>query len=257
MVCGVKAPDPVRGDAGMILSRRDLQGIAADVLRDYDRETHRTATARIDPTAVAEKTLGLNISHKHLSLDGLTLGMTSMMSLDVSVWEGTSRERFHLDGRTILIDSDLFREEYGSGRYNYTVAHEVGHQIMYMTFPYEYDPLVLRRLTTAHLRRTENGYRVTDWNEWYADTLASYILMPDQLVWDCLERFSLPKHIRSLNDPYPYNQQYRFSQMAKHMGVSKHALSIRLQQMGVLLNPYTQRTYTRPIDIDVEEDFLI
>ena len=68
----------------MILSRRDLQGIAADVLRDYDRETHRTATARIDPAIVAEKILGLTIAHKHLSMDGLTLGMTSMMPVDVS-----------------------------------------------------------------------------------------------------------------------------------------------------------------------------
>ena len=257
MVCGVKAPDSIRGYARMILSRQDLQGIAADVLRDYDRVTHRTATASIDPSAIAEKVLGLTIAHKRLSMDGLTLGMTSMMPLDISVWEGTSKERFHLDGRTILIDSDLVRDEYGSGRYNFTLAHEVGHQIMYMTFPYEYDPLVLRRLTTVHLRRTESGYRVTDWNEWYADTLASLILMPDQLVWDCLEYFSLPKRIRSLNDPYPYNQQYRFSQMSKHMGVSKQALSIRLQQMGVLLNPYNQRTYKRPIDIDVEEDFCV
>lgn len=234
----------------MIVSRRDLQEIASDVLGDYDRLAHRGATSRIDPHTLAEKVLGLSIFHRKLSQDGDTLGLTSMTPVEINIWNGDLKEPFLLDGHSILIDSGLL---YGNGRYNYTVAHEVGHQIMYMTFPYEYDPLVLHRLTSIHLRQSETEHRITNWEEWYADTLASFLLMPEQLVLNCLKMFSLPRHIRSLNDPYPYNQHYNFSQMAKHLGVSRQALSIRLRQMGILDKPYIQKAYLRPIDINAEE----
>ena len=234
----------------MIVSRRDLQEIASDVLRDYDRLVHRGATSQISPHALAKNVLGLSVFHRKLSQDGDTLGLTSMTPMEVNVWDGNIKEPFFLDGHSILIDSSLF---YGSGRYNFTVAHEVGHQIMYATYPYEYDPLVLRRLTSMHFRQSETVHQVTDWEEWYADTLASFLLMPEQLVLNCLKKFSLPRHIRSLNDPFPYNQHYNFCQMARHLGVSRQALAIRLQQMGVLEKPYIQKAYLRPIDINAEE----
>ena len=136
----------------MILSRNDLQVIACDVLRDYSSKVRLSATSRIDPTDVARRSFGLKIAHRKLSQDGNTLGMTSMSPVEVSVWNGKVKEMYYLDGHDILIDSILFQESYQSGRYNYTVAHELGHQIMYTLFPYEYDPIALRRLTAVQLR---------------------------------------------------------------------------------------------------------
>lgn len=239
----------------MILFRNNLEDIAADALRDYYRVIRPSDTSRIDPQALSERVLGISIVHQKLSLNGDILGMTAPFPMDVKVWRGEETSLFTLDGRSIIIDSDLYLSEAGNSRYNYTLAHEIGHQLLFMTYPQEYGPLVLRRTTKAHYRKCENGQKITDWEEWYANTLASLILMPKVLVMKCLGEFNLPPHIHNLNDPYPTGQYRKFCQMAKHLGVSRQALAIRLQQLEVLEEPLQQRPFIRPVDITVEGEF--
>ena len=43
-----------------------------------------------------------------------------------------------LDGKTILIESDLMKEGANIGRRNYTVSHESCHHILKMLFPHDY-----------------------------------------------------------------------------------------------------------------------
>ena len=94
-----------------------------------------------------------------------------------------------------------------------------------------------------------------DWAEWQADTLASALLLPVDLVWGALCKFDLKGGIKTLNRVY-YEKEYgRFSKMASFLGVSKQALAIRLKQLGMIEREYLKDPYEL-VDIWMEENEL-
>ena len=63
---------------------------------------------RIYPEILAEKLLGLKIDYQHLSIDGTILGMTSYEKVGIELPGcDDSGEVYLLDGKTVLIESDL------------------------------------------------------------------------------------------------------------------------------------------------------
>jgi Zn-dependent peptidase ImmA (M78 family) len=77
-----------------------------------------------------------------------------------------------------------------------------------------------------------------DWGEWQADTIASGLLMPRQLILESLPRFGLGERIDMLNRLYRPIEYKRFCELADYLGVSKQALSIRLKQLNLLGKDY-------------------
>lgn len=106
-----------------------------------------------------------------LSLDGSILGVTSPDEQMLSVFYDNEECYYYLDGYTVLVDCRLRDSEKLVGRKNYTLAHEIAHQVLYKAFPNAYHSA--NRLTCDY-RRTRNSHKkISNWVEWQADALAA------------------------------------------------------------------------------------
>ena len=182
-----------------------LEALADAVYRAYAALPEADGT-RVDPELVAEKLLGLRVAYRRLSRDGGILGVTAPESVGVPVLEGGGRSWFFLDGRTILLEERLLSPWGSQGRRRFTLMHEVSH-----------------RLLDAALPRSEVQ----------ADYLASALLMPRALLRRNLRRLGWepgPLPDRRL-DPDRYRA---CSALAETMGVSRQALGIRMENLGLL-----------------------
>ena len=167
------------------LSRNDIETIAEKYVKAYLElpEIKSAQVYRIEPEIMLEKVLGLNVEYMHLSYDGSILGMTSFGELGVQVFENDDEEAFFfLDGKTVLVESDLNYDNKSKGRKNFTLMHEGSHQIFKMLFPNDYG--VTQQSAGVHYYKanTERSRQINDWEEWQANTLAAAILLPKCLI---------------------------------------------------------------------------
>ena len=118
------------------------------------------------------------------------------------------------------------------GRRNFTVAHEIAHQILYRLFP---DAYGMQRRTLCDYRRSSKPCKqITDWTEWQADTLGAAILLPEDAVQEGMFIFGLGEHMKVLSKKYSPNKFESFCRMADFLGVSRTTLSYRMEQLGLL-----------------------
>lgn len=182
-----------------------LELLANEIYRAYAALPEADGV-RVDPELLAEKLLGLKVVYRRLSRDGSILGITAPESVGVPVLEQGRRSWFFLDGQTILLEERLLDPRASQGRRRFTLMHEVSH-----------------RLLGAALERSEGR----------ADHLASALLMPQALLKRNLSRLGWqagPLPDRRL-DP----ERWRvFAALAETMGVSRQALGIRMEQLGLL-----------------------
>lgn len=215
-----------------VLSRADLEAIGERVIRAYAAlpGVAGQVLERVDIDHLCHDLLGLQIDYRHLSKDGVKLGLTSFCKIGVEVFpedgepEYSEDQFYMLDGKTLLIESELAREGANVGRRNYTVSHESCHHILKLLFPRDYGAQTMERCV-HYCYRTRTCAR--DWEEWQVDTLAGIILLPAGCVQQCMERFGLGSQMRLLNRVFARSDYRRFEEMANYMGVSKTALSIR------------------------------
>ena len=160
---------------------------------------------RVDPELLAEKLLGLKVVYRRLSRDGGILGITAPETVGVPVLEAGKKTWFFLDGETILLEERLLSPWAPAGRRRFTLMHEVSHRL----------------LSGAGTR-----------SEGQADRLAAALLMPRALV----ERNLLA--LGWIPGPLPDRrldpERWRaFAALAETMGVSRRALAIRLEELGL------------------------
>ena len=224
------------------LSRNDLERIATRVFNDY-KHLPRLAGQQVDhvdPEILACGLCGLHIDHFHLSKDGLTLGMTAFKEIGVEVYDDSGQPFFYyLDGRTLLIETDLKDDPTQYGRYHFTTAHETAHQILADLHPT--DRVIQNRI--IYYRGRSPQYPIHDWGEWQADNLASALLLPMEIVLGALHKFDLERGIDVLNRIYRPKEYGLFCKMAEFLGVSKQAMAIRLKRLGLLKKDYLQMAY--------------
>lgn len=235
------------------LSRKDIEGIALRIVEAYRKlpEISGQNFYRVDPVILCESLLELSVDYMHLSLDGSILGMTSFTELGVEVFEDDDADAYYyLDGKTVLIESELRKDITMKGRCNFTIAHEASHQIFKMLFPREYG--AAKNAVPVHFYKAQSEKKkpIADWEEWQANTLAAEMLLPKHLIGQALYLFSLPEKIEMLNRVYAPEVYQRFVAMADFLGCSKTALAIRLKQLGILKNDYLDNPY-RLIDVEV------
>lgn len=151
--------------AAPVLSREDIEQIAGRVLSIYTEAyvPERHLCYQVNPEELAD-VLGLEVDYQIPSLDGSILGVTSPDEQYVPVYYDGEECYYYLDGNTILIDARLCASPKTVGRKNYTLAHEIAHQILYKAFPDAYGPA--RRLMCDYRRTPESRRKVTDWTEW-------------------------------------------------------------------------------------------
>lgn len=239
------------------LSRKSIEAIADRVTTAYKRlpSLQGQIPNMIQPELLVHDLLGLTIAYHALSRDGGILGLTVCGEMDVRIYDDPRHpELFHLDGRTLLIDSYLVKEGANKGRYHFTLTHEACHQIFKMLFPREYASPV--RLRQVHYCTAVPDECADYWEEWRTNTLASAVLMPEDMVRSNMLAFGLGEKLPMLNRVYATENYNRFSDMASHMGVSKQALAIRLKGLGLLDRDYLQDpyvlTYVCPDDNDLK-----
>ena len=223
------------------LSRTDIERIAKPIVEEYKHtyvpEYH--LCYRVDPTELAAL-LGFRIEYLHLTKDGSILGQTAVVPLWTTVDSSESGPvYYYLDGKTILIDGRLQNNPCLVGRRNFTIAHELAHQIINRSNPRIYES---QYRTFCDYRRTaDNKKRVSDWYEWQADALAAALLLPADALDDAMFLFGLRSKMKVLSRKYSRNHYDSFCEMADYLQVSKTALAYRMEQLGLLERNYLIR----------------
>jgi len=239
------------------LSRAELERTAWSLVADYKRlpALEGKVVNRVDPELFARKLLGLSVEYHVLSPDGSVLGETACEPIGVPIFDAPDHpEHFFLDGRTVLIDQSLIERKANKGRYHFTLIHEACHQILGMLFHTD----IGRGSPRNRIHYCVEGNQDGDdyWDEWRANTLASAILMPADMVRANMKEFGLGDEIGRLNKVFSPREFTRFCKMTDFMGVSHQALSIRLMQLGMLKerNNYLDNSY-RLVDVFPGEEW--
>lgn len=216
-----------------ILSRNDIEQIAERILAIYTEAyvPQKHLFYQVIPEELAE-VLGLEVDYQILSLDGTILGVTAPDEQYVSAYDNKQECCYYLDGNTILIDTRLCASAKTIGRKNYTLAHEIAHQVLYKAFPDAYASA--NRIMCDYRRTPSNRRKVTNWVEWQADALAAALLLPKDAILDGMFLFSLGEHINTLSRKYTPNKYDNFCYLATALGVSQSALAYRMEQLGLL-----------------------
>lgn len=229
------------------LSRIDIEAIAEKYIQEYMRlpEVKTTQVYRIEPELFLEKVLKLDIRYLHLSYGCSLLGLTAFEQIEVDVLTGADEEEhILLDGNTVLIESELKSDNRLRGRMNFTLMHEGSHQIFKKLFPGDYSAVRNREPAIHYYKAAqEHTKQIRDWEEWQANTLASAILLPPNLIGQGMYLFGLGEKIECLNKIYRPKVYERFSALADFLGCSKKALAIRMKQLGLVKKEYLDNPF--------------
>ena len=183
----------------------ELESLADRVYAAYEALPEADGL-RVDPALLAQKLLGLKVAYRRLSRDGSILGLTAPAPVAVPVLEEGGRRWYALDGRTILLERGLLSSWVSPGRRNFTLMHEVGHRLL--------------------------AGALSPGDEKAANRLASALLMPRRLLRRNLAACPLP--FWPLPDRWLDPERWcAFAGLAELMGVSRRALAIRLEQLGL------------------------
>ena len=228
------------------ISRRGIEGIASRVIEEYKRlpEISDEEITCVDPELLTRQLLGLKLDYCRLSKDGSLFGITSFSKLEIEIFDDPNEQRFYsLDGKTVLIESALKEDDELIGSYHFALMHEISHRILSMRFPGIYNGSVKEPLMCLVSKPHRASGEEVDWYEWQANTLASAILMPKDLVIKGMERHGLGRQIQILNRVFRPQVYKAFSELACSLGVSKQALAIRMKYLGLLDKEYLENPY--------------
>ena len=175
----------------------------------------------VDPIELAD-VLGLQVDFQYLTKDGSVLGLTTPEEALIPVLDMDGNPfLYHLDGRTVLVEQRWITCSV-PWRRNFTIAHEIAHQILYRLFPEAYG---MQRRTLCDYRRSSKPCKqITDWAEWQADTLGAAILLPEDAVQEGMFIFGLGDQMTVLSKKYSPNKFEAFCRMADFLGASRTTL---------------------------------
>jgi Zn-dependent peptidase ImmA (M78 family) len=145
----------------------------------------------------------------------------------------------YVNKKTVCINERLFENE---GRLVFTMAHEVGHWILHRKYIGAQEKGNPKKAFITQARDNKM--------EWQADYFASCLLMPEKEIREAFEKVCAPEPLivkNSINDSIeiskeqPYLEQWPFIAAAiceagGFSNVSKQAMIIRLQDLGLLVN---------------------
>jgi len=211
------------------LSKQQISDAASGLIADYEAMAGYRITPPIPVEDIIERSLGLKLSFEDLET---ILGSTSVLGAT------------YVEARLICINERLL-ERGPEGRLIFTCAHEVGHWVLH------------RRYAQKAMRQSSGGDVIvcrTDMAreriEWQADYFAGCFLMPEEAVIDAFRRvfegdaLVLHNARRTIApsifvEPCVENWARIAAVMCdagKFANVSLHAMIIRLQELGLLVN---------------------
>lgn len=218
-----------------ILCKSDIDSEAIRFLQEYSSNSLQKLDI-LDLESIAEFKLNLKIEYQKLDEDGDLLGMTIFKTgyVDVINEDGTYCKKKFEKG-TIVLNEILINDLKLQGRYQFTLAHEVGHWILHRKEFIEDENQInlfdfigditdndcikcLNRDVVDNKIITGGLKTDLDWLEWQANYFGASILMPRRLI----KQYYLDN----------YNNK-DIKQMTKEIseicGVSKQAAEIRIK----------------------------
>ncbi len=211
-------------------SRNQLERIAMELLVKYDKERLQKPKP-LDPYAVIEACLGVLYDWKYLAPEQMILGATAFSDGFIEVWpqskyyEGMKPYIIEVKKGTILIDASLTEGD-NRGRENFTVMHEVFHQILH-----KYFFLDERKNGIHYSNMVDHTSRELQIIEWQANTCAAAFLMPAELVKREYEKRYRDAGILRYNFDFMWNL---IRDMANDFNVSRVAMGYRLENLGLI-----------------------
>lgn len=215
---------------------KQLEDKALELLIEFDEERiHKTKP--IDVYAVIEKCLNVPYDWKYLTPDQSILGATVFSGGCLWVWpeskyyNGLLPFQIEVEPGTILIDTTLTEQD-NRGRENFTVMHEVFHQVLhkkcFRTMPKNYVHPTSSRTIDGQIRYSSYALSMI---EKQANACAAAFLMPAELTSNTYKSLYKAAGFNRYNHSFVYNT---IKEMAEEFSVSQQAMSIRLQTLGLI-----------------------
>jgi Zn-dependent peptidase ImmA (M78 family) len=193
-----------------------LEAIARKIITGYDSRLLNVPSA-IPIEAIIEQVYGLTIEYQYIRNNGRVLGETVFEDAIVAIYDRENSGGYKLmpvKAGTVIIDASLLSNR-ADGRLRFTCAHELAHWVLHKEF---YSSLGETAAMTKGVRSSEADNQI----ERQADRLGCYLLMPKGTVKKAF--FSAVGNIES-----------RIISLADLFGVSRQAMKIRLDEMGLLM----------------------
>ena len=212
-----------------------LEQFAEETLRLFDEERlHKIKP--LDPYAVIEKCLGVPYDWKFITPDQSILGFTASNDGYFWAWPepryrvGMIPEPIPVEKNEIVIDSTLTNDSGKRGRENFTVMHEVFHQLL--GHPYSVNVTQMILAGDDH-PIDQYSLRMYQRCEIQANRAAADFLMPRALL---TRLFYEESGERKLALGY-LDARRAISQLAKGFQTSFDAMQIRLEDLQLLYRP--------------------
>lgn len=224
-----------------------LENLSKRIIKAYRKvkDNEISSMYSTDITELVTKVLDIEIAYAKITDDQSILGLTSFSEYELDVMdEEDNIKPFLLTGKNVLIESAL-KDSLIVGRKNFTIAHESAHQIINMVAPNYYGV----KYRTSPIKYSLSD-KQTNKEEIDADKLAAFLLMPQDAIEHFMKIVELEK-IRCLNKIFFKKEYQKFCSIAKSLGVSRQALSIRMKKLGYIEMDYLRDPYSL-IDIYVD-----
>lgn len=218
-------------------SANQLEKEAEKLLTQFDPERLKRPKP-IDVYAVIEKCLGVEYDWKYITPDQSILGATAFNAGYIWVWpescyrEGMLPTKVYLPKGCILIDATLTEGE-NRGRENFTVMHEVFHQVLHKNCFRREKPDYIHSTTPSALNGKRRLATSLDFIEYQANACAAAFLMPKNVVQE-----EFKKRSSNLGSTYPLPCDYMVESiicdMADSFSVSRQAMRYRLNALKMI-----------------------
>lgn len=213
-------------------SQKQLEEKALELLRKFDPE-RLVKRKPIDVYEVIEKCLDVPYDWKYITPDQSVMGLTAFRSGTLWVWpmpyyeEGMKPQKIFLEEGTILIDSTLTESD-NRGPENFTVMHEVFHQVLHKRCFRHCNPDYTHSTTKKALEAQRRPATSLEICEYQANVCAATFLMPPGLIEDTLHHY----HVDYMLDFNDSSDRKILIELSDEFSVSKSAMKYRLINLG-------------------------
>lgn len=238
-----------------ILKATEIDNHASFILQEYSKS--HPEYSFINPQAtpienIIELYCGISMDFRSFA-DENVLGMTSFSEGLINIVRSGKIVPYKVDKRTIIISSELESDKKQESRLNYTLAHELGHNVYhhrkfeepdYFSQPLLFDDGSKESFAiTCHRDNIENpdNTQGLDWIEWQADYFASCFLMPKEAVSEFWKKYKKEPEFVFGEKPTPYLTEMpynefntEFLRFVNTFRVSKTAAEIRLKKLNYI-----------------------
>lgn len=238
-----------KGNGMYILSRKDIENIATEILKEYSPENLEYITP-LDTADFLENYLGLTLKKRYIgTMKSGILGlivmndMVEIPSYDEDFNQVVLEETYG----TVLISPSLFNIK-NMNRKRYTEVHEAAHYILHKQY---YSQLQKKSKASRNMyiacRKVELHNKIpktnSEWMEWQADTLAAALLMPQKMFTvfakAVLYKYGIFNGYIMVDDSTRKGQARNIiKEIAEKFCVSYRAAQIRMLHLGLIKDPY-------------------